>query len=318
MENTIKSNILFKFFKLFTFSIFLYILYTLDFKTLQNEIYKIDLLYIFIAFLFNIPLLFIKSYRWNYILQKQSCHTKLFDTFKYYTASLYIGILTPGRIGEFSKVFYLKQLHNKNYGLLFSSVLIDRLYDLYFLILISICGFYLLNIPIDNLPLYLVVFFVLIPFIIIRTQLLHIIINFFANKLSTNFQENLNSFLTTFKEGILSILKINDIFKAMTITILAYTLFFSQIYLIATSINIPIDFISLSIIIALVNLISLLPISIAGLGTREITLIYFLSPLSISTEQTVVFSLLILVISYIGGGLLGFYSFMKTPLKRTL
>jgi len=56
-------------------------------------------------------------------------------------SSLYLGIVTPGRLGKFAKAIYLNQegITSVSHG--FSSVLIDRLCDLYLLFLLAMAGF---------------------------------------------------------------------------------------------------------------------------------------------------------------------------------
>ena len=55
-------------------------------------------------------------------------------------SSLYIGFVTPGRLGEFIKAVYLKSDKGISLSKGMSSVLIDRLCDLYLLIFLGLLG----------------------------------------------------------------------------------------------------------------------------------------------------------------------------------
>jgi len=59
-------------------------------------------------------------------------------------SSIYLGLLTPGRLGEFAKVLYIKQHNITNTGRAFSSVLIDRLIDVYLFFVVAMIGLLIL------------------------------------------------------------------------------------------------------------------------------------------------------------------------------
>ena len=64
-------------------------------------------------------------------------------------------------------------------------------------------------------------------------------------------------------------------------------------------------FVTTSYAVALGSLITLLPISISGLGTREAVMIAYLGTAGISSEAALGFSLLVFFTFYICGGLIG-------------
>ncbi|MBU1255770.1 flippase-like domain-containing protein, partial [Patescibacteria group bacterium] len=85
--------------------------------------------------------------------------------------------------------------------------------------------------------------------------------------------------------------------------IISWFVYFSARYAIALSLGLNLSFIDITIISSSMALMSILPISIAGLGTREATAIYFFSLFSLSKESALLFSLLvfttdILVVSF--------------------
>ena len=120
--------------------ILLYIFFKIDLNELKNEITGINILPLLIAMGLNIPHLFIKSFRWNYLLRQQNICFTYWETFLPYMSSLYVGFITPGRVGEFIKAFYLKTYKGISLSRGFSSVLIDRLFDLYLLLILGSIG----------------------------------------------------------------------------------------------------------------------------------------------------------------------------------
>jgi hypothetical protein len=101
------------------------------------------------------------------------------------------------------------------------------------------------------------------------------------------------------------------------IEIFSYLLFFLQLYILALSFPISIPFISFILIYPIASLISLIPVTVSGFGTREGTLIYLFSLYGIADETTVAISLggyvvTMLIPSFIGGAL----SFLRNKSKN--
>lgn len=57
-----------------------------------------------------------------------------------------------------------------------------------------------------------------------------------------------------------------------------------------------------------------LPVSVSGIGTREAALVFFLSFIGIQAEAAISFSLMQLLIEYIGAAP-GFYLWHRNPIK---
>ena len=60
-------------------------------------------------------------------------------------------------------------------------------------------------------------------------------------------------------------------------------------------------------------LISLLPITIMGIGTREAALIFMLTPFGIGTPEILIFSINIFLVCHIGSVLIGAVSWCCRP-----
>ena len=76
-------------------------------------------------------------------------------------SSIYIGFVTPGRLGEFVKAVYLKSDKGLSLSKGMSSVLVDRLFDLYLLIILGLIGIWKFDIlgKLSNTSLLLLTIF---------------------------------------------------------------------------------------------------------------------------------------------------------------
>jgi len=66
-----------------------------------NTLLNANFFYIFTAMIVAFFVLLIKAYRWQLLMIKQDINISLLNSILVYSASLYHGIITPGRIGEF-------------------------------------------------------------------------------------------------------------------------------------------------------------------------------------------------------------------------
>lgn len=130
------------FLKIIGILIFVYILFKIDISKTLGVLANIKIDYVLIVFLLSMPSMLVKSWRWQYLLKMQGVDYSLKNAFITYLASLYLGVITPGKIGEFAKAFYLKEDKGINIGKAFSSVFTDRLLDLCVLIIFGFAGIF--------------------------------------------------------------------------------------------------------------------------------------------------------------------------------
>ena len=185
------TNLIFNFFKLpktsnfqyiikyFGLIILFFILLKIDLILIKDEILKTNKAFLFFAMTLNIPHLFIKSCRWNILLKQQAINYSFVQSFLVYISSLYVGFITPGRVGEFMKVLYLKSDKGISISKGFSSVLADRLFDMYLLIILSFIGIWQFGIlgELSNIFLVLAIIVVLTPLIMLNKQFMEKVIN---------------------------------------------------------------------------------------------------------------------------------------------
>jgi len=101
----------------------------------------------------------------------QAVHYSLKNTFLVYWSGVYAGIITPGKLGEFIKVIYLKADKGISISKGFSSVLMDRLFDMYLLTVLAFIGIW--NFceveKISNISLILSIVVILMPLLLLNS-----------------------------------------------------------------------------------------------------------------------------------------------------
>lgn len=296
--------------------IFIFILLKIDINQTIEIFTKVKIEYIIFSALLFIPHLFVKSLRWNLLLRQQKINYSFFDTFIIYLSSLYVGFITPGRLGEFIKVFHLKNDKNIKYTVGLASVMLDRLFDLYLLLMLSVICIVRFNIfnNYSNAFLVVLVFLSCLPLLIFKKNVISGILTssrfrFVSKIISKKNPLKIKNFILEF-----TYLLNFKIFTSIILTILGYFFFFLQCKLIAISINLDIGFTNLSLFNSLSNMISFLPISFSGIGTRDAVLVYLFRLINIDAEYAVLFSLLVFITLFGFGGILGFLSWLYKPI----
>ena len=278
---------------------------------------KLDIFFFICIVLLNIPLIFLKSFRWNQLLKEQSIQYNLNDSFLVYLSSIYAGIITPGRLGEFVKALYLKSDKGVSLSKGMSSVFVDRLLDMYLLIILGIVGVWQLGIfgEVTNVSLILIITIVLAPLILLNERLMsRLLSSLYYLAIIKKVKSNIDEKFDDFYEAINQLINYKLIITVF-LTCVSYLIFFIQCYLIAIALGISINFITITFFMAISNLISFIPISISGLGTRDVTLIYLFSLIGLKAELAVSYAFLVFVIFFVCGGIMGGIAWWIKPLK---
>lgn len=309
-------NFLKKYSYLIGILLFVIILVRTDLRSILTNIKDIKLSYLLFALLFGFPVLMIKSFCWNYLKKKQNIHYSLKDSFLMYGAGLYIGSITPGRIGEISKVLYLKK-DGYSFGKSLVSLILDRISDFAFLLIFLFLGLpFFLDLISEQILIFLIAIIFLVTLIfgflkskLSRTLLKKIFYFIIPKKYQKSWKVNFQDFIEDLK-----IYKFKNYLIIFLITALSWFFYYVQMYIVAQSANITcVPLLDLSIILTIVGLITLIPISISGIGTRDAALIFFLTPFMISKEQIIVFSSLMLLM-YLFHTLIGFVCWLIKPI----
>lgn len=271
-----------------------------------------------LAVFLNVPQIWIKSSRWRFLLSLQQISYPAIPALLSYFSSIFVGLLTPGRLGEFVRVFHVRDDCQLTMRQAFLSVLTDRLFDLYLLAVIGgLSLFVLTGWSSRALELSLVAILVAsMPLgILHHNRILRWIrragLNRWPFSRRSPVSQNTPSQIPY---GLLR-LDLPAFLVALGLTLIAYGVFFLQCYLLALALDLKVGFTEVAYSVALGSLVTLLPISISGLGTREATIIAFLGRSGVPAEAALAFSLLVFFTFYLGGGVIGAVAWWMKPLS---
>ncbi len=297
MQKSKKNNIRFIVQRTIGLLILIIVISRIDFAEFAGVIGQSKVPCLLIAVLLFLPSLFLRSLRLFLIMKSQGTNLKIWESITVYGYSIFVGSITPGRLGEFIKAVYLSKKGTPVSASLYGTVL-DRLFDV---LLISIIGstifFSITTIFKEINSIVILVYLIAITSLsvaVLKSSILKIIFgrvekifarNNLAGKISSNHLDA-GRFVTQ--------LSTKSILISLIITTLALICNFSSIYYLAKSLGLEIPYFDMLGISALVSLVSMIPITILGLGTRDLVLIQVLSVYGIDKVSSIALSTLIL------------------------
>lgn len=292
--------------------------YKINFKEFYHLINNLNPLYLLSASLLMLIPAFIKVVRWHYVLKKMGINCRFFRVYKIFYLSVILGYITPAYVGEaVGMLTYLKS-DNHNIGSSLTSIVIDRLNDIIILLIMTIIGI-VFFLPIFKIKSLIVatIFLLVIVFILFGIKiksLKKLLKKLFFILVPKKFQEKLKKYLKNISTG-LDNLTIKNILIIIILSLLAYFFLFLFLYVLALIMGITqIPTLALLSIYAITRFVMMIPITIAGFGTREISIITLFSLFSVSSEVAVVYSLLIFLLNFIPNILIGSYFWLTEPL----
>ncbi|HEY5037542.1 MAG TPA: lysylphosphatidylglycerol synthase transmembrane domain-containing protein [bacterium] len=298
-------------------ALFIFILSKVDLPTLFAQLKETNPLLCLATVATFLVMVYLKGVRWSYLLKMQGYRYSIWNCFLIYMASLYWGNITPGRAGDFMKVLYLKEDLKLPMGTGITSVLVDRVFDLYLLLILGCLGILIYPMPADPHLIQLVwIFFGLLVFVTIlafnRRIGEFLIKAVFQKVLGSQMKEKANQTFEDFHKGMEAFYS-PALFIPILLSLASYLIFFWGCSLLARAIGLDISIFYLAFVISVVNIVSLL--TFLGMGTREGALIILFGLISLTREQAMAYSLLLFFTGTLLFTLLCFFCFLLKPVR---
>lgn len=283
-----KSGKNYKYLRIIGIILFIYILSRINLQELFQTLKNINLSYFLLAIILLPVSPILAILKWRMLINSQDLKIPFRRLTEFFFKGLFLGTITPGRLGEFWKAKYLTDNFSISGGRAFYTVLMERLIDLIIIVTVGLVG--LITFFLSEKIGFLL--FLILPLIILAIYpLIKVFISLLKRKKTNPF----------FKGFLSSLAELNffTFLKLSCYGILYYLTTIFIYYFLALSLGINIGFLYLFLIVALVFLVLILPITILGLGTREASYIFLFSIFSITASTAVAFSSLILLVGIV-------------------
>ncbi|NTW23815.1 MAG: flippase-like domain-containing protein [Lentimicrobium sp.] len=296
MKKLLRKRI-FLLFRFLGIGLFVYILFRVDLSQVADALAKADISFILLGVFFQILVLLSKGVRWHYMNNGKPEWKFWVQSLGRFFESYAIGVVTPARIGEVVKAGHEKGSQNVfNAGI---RVMAERGIDIG--IFVSLAGLSVLFGDYFELhPVY--------TLLIIGAGLLFIVISMLLltsavfTRALIRLIQNLPGKWDELKAG-------ESRYTATERILIVFLSFFSNFsyfvscYFLGKASGIDAGFLWVTGAVAISGLLNMLPVTIMGLGTRELVFLYVFKTYAIQ-GTILAFSFMIVIVAQIGGGLL--------------
>ncbi len=295
-------------------AILAYLFSMIDFEKTKAALISLNPLYMLFFFMALAFVVFLKGLKWKLSLGIFRISTDLAKAIEIWVIGFSIGAITPGRVGDFVKIAYLEEKKSKSFG----AVILDRMTDIFAVVFFALFGLNVFGSAIGatkEVVAFSVLALIFGALIIRRHYKSALRIMFrqlVPEKYKAYFKSNAVDFLDSLKQAGR---QKKRILIVVLMSLFTWMITGMQGIIIARALEIDIAYFNLLFIMSIVALVELIPVTVAGLGTREATIVFLMSFLGIETEKAIVFSLINFVFGYVMLAFVGYLLWMRNPVK---
>ncbi|MFC1627314.1 YbhN family protein [Patescibacteria group bacterium] len=243
------------FFSLVTLGLFGYLVFQSDISLSWQAVQAAKPLMLILSLMLTLSVFSLLTYKWSLFLTQLKINISFKELLKIFMIGLFYGGISPGNLGIFLRLKYLSDKTGKKVSRLMPTMLVDKLIE--WLVLLILCllalGLFLQSLINNKLLLGLG----------LGAVCLLIIVAVVNNQKNSRFNKQL-------------------LLKAIGLSLVGWALTVSRSYFLSQAFNIPIGFWQFSAVLVMVIAVSMLPISIGGLGVRELSLTILLGRFGVS------------------------------------
>ena len=288
--------------------IFIYTIYSLDIFKIIDAFLSINPIYIIISLSLTLPRVLIRNFVWRMIQDKHNIKLSFIQSLKIFLIGYFYGSFTPGYMGQLIRVPYMKEKTSEPYGKLFVNSIIETIVHSISLFAMILIGAFLVLGTFPELFFIVIIWLIIMTFILLffinknrGEKLFYILISYLIpRRYKTIFYRFVNTFYNDFP-------KVKTLILPVILGIVTWVIIFSQEYILVIALNLDIPYLFFLLLFPIANVVGFIPITFAGLGTRELTAVFIFSTLfMVSGSEIFVVSLLGFIITDIFTGFIGF------------
>jgi uncharacterized protein (TIRG00374 family) len=256
---------------------------------------RADLKFVVAVIALAIPLAIIKGIRWRILLHNYDIGLTFRDSTSMYAMGMVLSAVTPGRVGDLVKIVLLIKKGFSAAKAIASNIL-DRLFDMVFVFLAGYGGmWYFSKSFASQLNIVNIIFLIVLVLGVVVAIKRHLIKELALKLVPTQYH---SAAIDSWNEIVNSLLRNRTrwILWLPLWTIVFWAVQFFALYLCAKALRIDVSFIYFSACAAVGMVLSLLPITVAGVGTRDATYILLLGQIGIAQQQSLALSTLVLAV----------------------
>jgi len=296
------------------FIILIFIISTLDLNKVYTIFSSINPFYTFICFFAVIPIVLLTNIQWQILLKKQKIKVSFFYSLKNIFIGYFYGFISPGGLGAYYRALYLEYESNCPLPKCLSNIIIFNTTNYISLLFLGAIGAVILSSIFPFLFVFIIILIIIVVslliFLLKKERSKIVFTKIIKTRLFATVKDRLINSIDSFYEDIP---RFKDVIFTFIISIIGWIVSTAELYFISRLFNIDVPFFYFIFIIVVADVIASIPISIYGLGTREVALITIFSFFDVVPENVISLSLFWFVIIWLTPSVIGaFVTYIET------
>jgi glycosyltransferase 2 family protein len=267
-------------------------------------------------------IMLIRGARWHFVIRSLGIEYSLARSTTVWAIAFFASSVTPAKAGDAVRAVYLRNDTGRPLGETFLTIFVDRLWDLGFILAAGTASALIFSaryIRMPSAPLLAAGALLIATVAVIATRrewVRALLKPAVSVMVPARFRDGLSVNFHTFYDA-LRVHGARPLRSAVMAlyTLLSWALIFTLALYVANLLSLPVDPGYIVLIMPIVTLVELIPFSIAGLGTRDATVIYFFSIVGAGAAEAVGFSIVYLLIGTYLTALAGFFLWLRHPVR---
>lgn len=285
-----------------------------DFAALTDILKRASLWPLVAAVLLDAGVIHAKLLRWQSLLAACKVRVGTASAYKAYLPSLFLGLATPGRVGDVVRIQYLKRDHGVRYSDGLAVSVVDRLCDVYVLLAFVSLGIVhltsALSGPLARVAWIAVAGVAVAPLLLFIPKLAEPAASWlYARVAQGGASDGPAAFFDALRAQSGRALAV-----PLGATIAAFLINYLQAWLVAGALGMSLSFVDVVAVLSISSLLGLLPISVSGVGVREaFCALVFPVAFGLSETMGIAFGLGVFGVIYLPALALGFVAWQLWP-----
>jgi uncharacterized protein (TIRG00374 family) len=292
-----------RYFSVIGFILLFLILRTIDFQELFAILADIKVSLVVATFIVVLVEIYLKVYRWRLLVTLIDRRYTMTDSFYTYMIGIGLGGVTPAKSGDLIKSVDLQRRSKVPLKDALSLSIFDKVADFLILLLFSVVSV-LVTITVFQrfgyllLPIIAIILLIMVTFMfILKKNLIWVLRAVHRTLIPGRFRIKVRSLFYSLRRTTSMILSSSRFISYLAATVVSWVLLFLMPWLLALSINLDISVWYVLLFSPLVHVVENLPISVMGIGSRDIAVITLYALIGMTREQMFAVSLLVFLIT---------------------
>jgi len=265
-----------------------------------------------VALLFGAAMAIAKSWRWKLLLDDAELPTPLPTALRYFLVGNFLGLATPGRVGDFAKSLYFAGRGGNSFARATATVFVDRLLDMLVLVVLSSAVFLHERALLVALPAVVAALF--LGLLAVKRRAGERILRGVFERMSPGgHRARVGGEFAAFYTQVSHLVSRSRLAAPLALALAAYALMILGVARLADGLRLelPLAFVATSMLLSIFA--SLVPVSIGGLGSREAVLIACFAQRGLPAEAAVSLSLAMFAVFYLTSAAAGAILWQRKP-----